>query len=49
MFMREATDKTRLQVSPAMWTALGITAFATVFIGILPEYFIRAVIWSLPH
>jgi NADH-quinone oxidoreductase subunit N len=49
MFMREAMDKTRLRVSPAMWTALGVTAFATVFIGILPEYFIRAVTWSLPR
>jgi len=28
--------------------ALGITALGTVFIGILPEYFIRAVTWSLP-
>ena len=49
MFMREATDKSRLAISPAMWTALGVTSAATVFIGILPEYFIRAVIWSLPH
>jgi NADH-quinone oxidoreductase subunit N len=47
MFMREAMDKTRLRISPAMWTALGVTSFATVFIGILPEYFIRAVSWSL--
>ena len=47
MFMREATDKTQLRISPAMWTALGVTSFATVFIGILPEYFIRAVSWSL--
>jgi hypothetical protein len=30
-----------------MWTALAVTSFATVFIGILPEYFIRAVGWSL--
>jgi NADH-quinone oxidoreductase subunit N len=47
MFMREATDKTRLRISPAMWAALSVTSFATVFIGILPEYFIRAVSWSL--
>ncbi len=49
MFMREAMDKTRLRISPAMWTALGVTALATVVIGILPEYFIRAVTWSLPR
>ena len=49
MFMREATDKTRLRISPAMWTALAITSLATVVIGILPEYFIRAVTWSLPR
>ncbi len=49
MFMREAMDKTRLRISPAMWTALAITSLATVFIGILPEYFIRAVTWSLPR
>jgi NADH-quinone oxidoreductase subunit N len=47
MFMREAIDKTRLSISPAMWAALGVTSFATIFIGILPEYFIRAVSWSL--
>ena len=47
MFMREATDKTRLRIDPAMWAALVVTSFATVFIGILPEYFIRAVSWSL--
>ena len=47
MFMREAEDKTPLPVSPGMRLALGITAFATVYIGILPEQFIRAVNWSL--
>jgi len=30
-----------------MGVALGVTAFATVYIGILPEQFIRAVNWSL--
>ncbi len=49
MFMREAADKTRLRISPAMWTALAVTSLATVVIGILPEYFIRAVTWSLPR
>jgi NADH-quinone oxidoreductase subunit N len=47
MFMREPAERTRLSISPAMWTALAVTSFATVFIGILPEYFIRAVGWSL--
>jgi NADH-quinone oxidoreductase subunit N len=47
MFMREALDKTRLPISFGMRTALGITAFATLLIGIYPEPFIRAVNWSL--
>ena len=47
MFMREPADKSRLKIDPAMWAALGVTSFATVFIGIMPEYFIRAVSWSL--
>ena len=47
MFMQEAIEPTRLRVGPAMWTALGVTSFATVFIGIMPEYFIRMVNWSL--
>src|SRR5882724_89595 len=47
MFMREAVDKTRLPISFGMRTALGITAFATLVIGIYPEPFIRAVNWSL--
>src|SRR5450631_966021 len=47
MFMRDAEDKTRLPISSGMRVALGVTAFATVYIGILPEQFIRAVNWSL--
>jgi NADH-quinone oxidoreductase subunit N len=47
MFMREATDKTRLPLTAGMRLALGVTAFATVYIGILPEQFIRLVNWSL--
>src|SRR5206468_11056071 len=47
MFMREALDKTRLPISLGMRPALGITAFATLVIGIYPEPFIRAVNWSL--
>lgn len=47
MFMREALDKSRLPVSLAMKVALGVTAFATVFIGIFPDRFIRLVTWGL--
>ena len=47
MFMREAADKTQLPISMAMRFALGVTAFATVFIGIFPEHFIRLVTWGL--
>ena len=47
MFMSEAMDKTRLPISVAMRVALGVTAFATVFIGVFPERFIRVVTWSM--
>ncbi len=47
MFMREALDKTRLPVSAGMRVALGVTAFATVFIGVFPDRFIQLVNWSL--
>jgi len=47
MFMGEALDKARLPLSAGMRVALGVTAFATIYIGILPERFIRAVNWSL--
>jgi NADH-quinone oxidoreductase subunit N len=47
MFMREAVDKSRLPVSVAMKVALGVTAFATVFIGIFPDRFIRIVTWGM--
>ncbi len=47
MFMREALDKSRLPINAAMRVALGVTAFATVFIGIFPDRFIRLVTWSL--
>jgi NADH-quinone oxidoreductase subunit N len=47
MFMRDASDKSRLPISLGMRVALGVTAFATVYIGILPEQFIRTVNWSL--
>jgi NADH-quinone oxidoreductase subunit N len=47
MFMREALDKSPLPVSLGMKVALGITALATVVIGVYPEPFIRTVTWSL--
>ena len=47
MFMREALDKSRLPVSVGMRVALGVSAFATVFIGIFPDRFIRLVTWGL--
>jgi NADH-quinone oxidoreductase subunit N len=47
MFMREALDKTPLPISAGMRIALGVAAFATVYIGIFPEQFIRIVNWSL--
>jgi NADH-quinone oxidoreductase subunit N len=37
----------RLPVSFAMRAALGVTAFATLFIGIMPNPFIEAVNWAL--
>jgi NADH-quinone oxidoreductase subunit N len=46
MFMREATDKSRLPISAAMRVALGVSAIATLYIGIFPERFIKMVTWS---
>lgn len=47
MFMRQPLQKERLKVGPAMAVTLAVTAFATLFIGIMPEQFIRAVEWSI--
>ena len=47
MFMRDALDKSRLPISAAMRAALAVTAFATVFIGIFPEQFIKLVTWGI--
>ncbi len=47
MFMREALDPSRLPVSAAMKVALGVSAFATLFIGLFPNSFIQLVTWSL--
>jgi NADH-quinone oxidoreductase subunit N len=48
MFMRESTEVERLPISLGMRAALGITALATIVIGVFPEPFIRSVNWSLP-
>jgi NADH-quinone oxidoreductase subunit N len=47
MFMRAALDAEPVRLSPAMSLALAITAFATIYIGLFPEWFIRAANWSL--
>jgi NADH-quinone oxidoreductase subunit N len=48
MFMRQPEKgEERLPVSVAMRAALGIAGFATIFIGINPEPFIRSVNWAL--
>jgi NADH-quinone oxidoreductase subunit N len=47
MFMREPMETERLPVSLGMRAALGITALATVIIGIFPEPFIHMINWSL--
>jgi NADH-quinone oxidoreductase subunit N len=47
MLMRESMETERLPVSLGMRAALGITALATIVIGIYPEPFIRSVNWSL--
>jgi NADH-quinone oxidoreductase subunit N len=47
MFMGQPEERGVLPVSWAMRAALAITAFATVFIGIMPDRFINIVNWSL--
>ncbi|HEY6766301.1 MAG TPA: NADH-quinone oxidoreductase subunit N [Candidatus Sulfotelmatobacter sp.] len=48
MFMRQPEEgEGRLPVSFAMRAAIGITAFATLFIGIMPNRFIELVNWTL--
>ena len=43
MFMSQPEEEGRLPVSWSMRTALAVTAFATVIIGIMPERFIDAI------
>jgi NADH-quinone oxidoreductase subunit N len=47
MFMGQSEEQGLLPVSWTMRVALAVTAFATVFIGILPDRFINMVNWSL--
>jgi len=48
MFMRQPEKgEERLPISYAMRAALGVTGFATLFIGILPNRFIEIVNWAL--
>jgi NADH-quinone oxidoreductase subunit N len=47
MLMRQPLEEGRLSLSFGMRTALGVTAVATVLIGIFPEPFINIVNWSL--
>jgi NADH-quinone oxidoreductase subunit N len=48
MFMRQPEKgEEKLPVSLAMRAALGVTGFATLFIGIMPNRFIEVVNWAL--
>ena len=47
MFMRESADTTRLPISLGMRVAVGVTALATIVMGVFPEPFIHSVNWSL--
>lgn len=47
MFMRPATDAEPVAGGFGLKLALWVTAFATVGIGIFPDWFIKAVNWSL--
>ena len=47
VFIRDPLEKEKLPVSFGMRVALGISALATLGIGIIPEPFIRIVNWSL--
>lgn len=47
MFMGQPEERGLLPVSWTMRAALAVTAFATLFIGIMPNHFIQLVNWSL--
>jgi NADH-quinone oxidoreductase subunit N len=47
MFMRQPDEEGILPVSFGMRAALGVAAFATLFIGMLPDRFIQMANWAL--
>ncbi|NKE72756.1 NADH-quinone oxidoreductase subunit N [Candidatus Manganitrophus noduliformans] len=47
MYMEEPQGSTPLSFSPPLTVALGVTAFATLFIGLYPEPLIRAALHSI--
>jgi NADH-quinone oxidoreductase subunit N len=47
MLIRQPLERDRITTGPAMKVALGVTALATLYIGIFPNWFINAVNWSL--
>jgi NADH-quinone oxidoreductase subunit N len=47
MFMSQSEEREALPVSLAMRAALGLTGFATLYIGIMPNRFIELVNWAL--
>jgi NADH-quinone oxidoreductase subunit N len=47
MFMGKSEEPGRLPIGWTMRAALGVAAFATVFVGIMPDRFINLVNWSL--
>src|ERR1700682_6271440 len=47
MFMGQPEERGLLPVSWAMRAALALSAFATLFIGVVPDRFIQVVNWSL--
>ena len=47
ILMREPMEAGRLPISLGMRCAVGVTALATIVIGVYPEPFIRGVNWSL--
>ena len=47
MFMRTPLDAEPVRLSAAQAAALAVTGIATIYIGIFPEWFIRAATWSM--
>ena len=47
MFMRAPIETKRMPNNFGMWCAVGVTALATIAIGVYPEPMIRTINWSL--